>query len=382
MNTLKMPSRMDRSILARWWWSVDHINLGIIAMIILIGMVLIMAAGPVAAARLSIPNDFHFAARQFVFLLPAIVLMVGASLLTPLQIRRFGVIVFLLSLASMVALLMFGGEVNGAKRWLDLGPAGFQPSEFAKTGFVIAAAWMLAEGARDPKFPGGAIALGLYGLMSVLLILQPDIGQWILLTGVWGVMVFIAGWSLLWLFGLAAVGAGTLVLGYYSLDHVRKRIDGFLHPEVGDNYQVDRAVEAIAHGGPVGQGSAEALIKHKLPDAHTDFIFAVAAEEYGFILGATIITLFVIFVARAFLRAFSLRSVFAQVAVCGLAAMMGFQAFINIGVSLRALPAKGMTLPFISYGGSSLIATGLAVGFLFALTRTQGTVFRRREIMP
>jgi len=303
-------------------------------------------------------------------------------MLTPLQVRRAGVVLFVMSVLLMLTVLLIGDEINGAKRWLDMGPTFLQPSEFAKTGFVIAAAWMLAEGSRDSSFPGGMIALGLYFVMSGLLIAQPDIGQWVLLTGVWAVMFFIAGWNMVWLFLLAGTGAGALMAGYLFLPHVSKRIDSFLNPEVGDNYQVDRAIEAIANGGALGQGSNEAIIKHKLPDAHTDFIFAVAGEEYGFILCALIIVLFAFFVGRAFFRALSLKSIFAQVSVCGLAAMIGFQAFINIGVNLRALPAKGMTLPFISYGGSSLIATALSVGFIFALTRAQGRVQRRREIMP
>ncbi len=379
---MKMPSRNDTGLLARWWWSIDQINLGIVATIIFVGIILIMAAGPVAASRLSHISDFHFPIRQFLFLGPAIIVMLGGSMLTPLQVRRSGVLLFVLSIILMVVVLGVGAEINGAKRWLDMGPTALQPSEFAKTGFVITAAWMLAEGARDKSVPGGAIALFLYGLISVLLISQPDIGQWILVSAVWGVMFFIAGWSMMWVVALLIVGVSALIAGYIFFPHVTKRIDSFLKPEIGDSYQVDKAIEAISHGGPFGQGANEAIIKHKLPDAHTDFIFAVGAEEYGFVLCIIIISLFSLFVGRAFYRALKVRSVFGQVAVCGLAAMIGFQAIINIGVNLRALPAKGMTLPFISYGGSSLLATGLAVGFIFALTRAHGPVSRRREIMP
>ncbi len=379
---MRMPSRNDNSLFARWWWSVDHLNIGIITAIIFIGILLIQAAGPVASSRLSHISVYHFPLRQLLFLGPSLGLMVAVSLLTPLQVRRAGVFLFIGSLFLMGLVLLVGAEINGAKRWLDVGPIGLQPSEFAKTGFVITAAWMLAEGARDKSVPGGAIALGLYVLMSALLISQPDIGQWVLITAVWAVMFFIAGWSMIWLFALAGLGAAALIAGYFLFPHVTKRIDTFLKPEVGDSYQVDKAIEAITHGGPLGQGANEARIKHSLPDAHTDFIFAVGGEEYGFILCAMILILFFSFVGRTFYRALALRSVFTQVAVCGLAAMIGFQAFINIGVNLRALPAKGMTLPFISYGGSSLLATGLTVGFIFALTRVQGPITRRREIMP
>ena len=281
----------------------------------------------------------------------------------------------------MLLLLFFGGEVNGSKRWFYLGGMSLQPSEFAKPGFVIAAAWMLAEGARDPKFPGGAIAIGLYGFFALLLLLQPDFGQWALITAVWAVMFFVAGWSWLWIALLGVAGMGALTAGYYLSDHVARRVDGFFNPETNETYQVDRAMETIANGGLIGRGDAPP-VKTMLPDAHTDFIFAVAGEEFGFLLAALIIMLFAIFTARIMTVAAGLKSVFAQCAATGLAAIIGFQAIINIGVSLRALPAKGMTLPFISYGGSSLLATGLTVGLIFALTRTHQGVFRRKDIMP
>lgn len=379
---MKMPSRLDNSMLARWWWSVDHVNLAIIGLIISIGMALIMAAGPVAASRLSHVSVFHFPIRQLIFLAPAIMTMFVVSLLTPLQVRRLGVVIFAASLVLMVAVLLFANPINGAKRWIDIGPILVQPSEFIKTGFVLIAAWMLAEGARDQHFPGGLIALGLYAVVSALLFIQPDFGQWMLVTIVWAVMFFIAGWSWLWIIILGAIAVSAIVGAYMFLPHVAQRIDSFLNPETGNNYQVDKAVEAIANGRAFGMGASEGAVKHHLPDAHADFIFAVAGEEFGFFFCLLIILLFSIFVGRSFLRAFGARSVFLQCAICGLASMIGFQAIINIGVNLRALPAKGMTLPFISYGGSSLLATALAVGCILALTRQQGAITRRREIMP
>ncbi len=382
---MKKPSRLDAGLFGRWWWSVDHVNLAIVGVIIGIGLSLIMAAGPVTASRLSHVDVFHFTIRQLIFLVPAVGVMVGMSLLTPLQVRRVGVLVFVGALMGLIAVQVAGSEINGAKRWLDLGPLLWQPSEFAKSGFVIAAAWMLAEGARDKAFPGGLIALGLYLVLSALLLLQPDVGQWMLVTMVWSVMFFIAGWSWLWLGLLALLGMGAFFTAYRLMPHVADRIDGFLKPEAGDNYQVDKAVEAIASGGPFGKGAAEASVKHSLPDAHADFIFAVGGEEFGFFFCAVIILLFLTFVVRAFLRALLARSVFVQCAICGLAAVIGFQAIINIGVNLRALPAKGMTLPFISYGGSSLIATAFTVGCILALTRRQagqtGLITRRREVL-
>lgn len=378
---MKQISRLDESLFARWWWSVDRPSLGILALIMMIGAVLIIAAGPPAAMRLRIAEEFHFPIRQFIFLAPAIFLIIGVSLLPPLQARRLGVLTFVGALFLMLFALIAGGEINGSKRWLDLGVLALQPSEFAKPGFVIAAAWMLAEGARDPKFPGGVVAMGLYAIFSLLLLLQPDFGQWALITAVWAVMFFIAGWSWLWIALLAVVGIGALSAGYFLSSHVAARIDGFLKPDAQETYQVDRALETIANGGLVGRGDATP-IKTSLPDAHTDFIFAVAGEEFGFVLCALIIVLFAIYVARTMSLAATLRSVFARCAVAGLGAIIGFQAIINIGVSLRALPAKGMTLPFISYGGSSLLATGLTVGLIIALTRTHQGAWRRKDIMP
>jgi len=378
---MRQISRADDSIFGRWWWSVDRTMLAMLAPIILIGMIVLMAAGPTAAARLNIANDFHFPIRQSVFLGPAILAIIGVSFLSPLQARRLGVLIFAGAILLMVATVLFSGSVNGAARWVDLGLFTLQPSEFAKPGFVIAAAWMLAEGARDPRFPGGAIAMGLYAVFAGLLLMQPDFGQWALVTAVWAVMFFIAGWSWLWIALLAGVGIAALTAGYFLSAHVAARIDGFLKPGATETYQVDRAIETIANGGIVGRGDASP-VKGALPDAHTDFIFAAATEEYGLAIGILIIALFAVFVARAFFVAASRRGVFAQCAVSGLAAMIGFQAIINIGVSLRALPAKGMTLPFISYGGSSLLATGLAVGLIIALTRTHQGVWRRKDIMP
>jgi cell division protein FtsW len=374
-------SRADESVFARWWWSIDRASMAIMAMIVLIGLLVLTAAGPSAAARLRIPEEFHFPLRQLFFIGPALLGMIAVSFLSPLQARRLGVFVFIAAALLMALALAVAGDVNGAKRWLDLGPMTLQPSEFAKPGFVVAAAWLLAEGARDARFPGGLLAMGLYLLFSALLLLQPDFGQWALMTAVWAAMFFIAGWSWMWMAFLAVLGAGALTAGYVLSAHVAARIDSFLQPSGAASYQVDKALETIANGGLIGRGNAPP-VKESLPDAHTDFIFAVAAEEFGFVLGAVIIALFAVYVVRSLSLAASLKSLFAQCAVSGLAALIGFQAIINIGVSLRALPAKGMTLPFVSYGGSSLIATGLAVGVIMALTRRQPSALRRKDIMP
>jgi len=379
---MKGLSRLDESPVARWWWSVDHASLGILAALMTIGVILLFAAGPGAASRLGIDDSFHFPMRQIFFVAPALAVIVMASALTPLQARRAGAILFAASFIALIGALLFAPEINGARRWFALGPMTFQPSEMLKPGFVIVAAWMLAEGARNPRFPGAAIACGLFFACAGLLALQPDYGQAALLTMVFLAMYFVSGGGLLLMSVAAAAAAGLFAAGYFLSPHLAARINGFLNPELGSNYQVDKALEAIANGGVIGRADAALPVKLSLPDAQTDFIFAVAAEEYGVFFCVLIIALFAALVVRAYVKAGALKSVFAQTAVCGLAALIGLQSLINIGVNLRALPAKGMTLPFISYGGSSLIAAGLTVGLILALTRRQALADRRKDVMP
>lgn len=388
LSGFRLTARDSADALSRWWWSVDHWLLYATGALILTGIVLTFAAGPAAAMRIGIDNPNHFIERQLAFLAPAIIAMISISFLTPIQARRAGVLLFGGALGLIVIALIFGPEIKGAHRWLPIGPISIQPSEFAKAGFVICAAWLLSEGAREKKFPGGLLAMAAYGTFALLLIRQPDYGQWMLVTAVWALMFFIAGWSLFWVGTLGATAAGALYLGYLYAPHIAARIDTFLNPASGDTYQVDKALEAISGGGAFGRdftqedGIAAGAVKYQLPDSHTDFVFAVAGEEFGFFVCAIILALYGFFVARAFLIAARHRSVFIQTAVCGLASLIGLQAVINIGVNLRMLPAKGMTLPFISYGGSSLLATGIAVGLILALTRKQPAQLSRGEMLP
>jgi cell division protein FtsW len=379
---VRAPSRIDQSLIGRWFWSVDRVTLSLVGAIALVGLVVLLAAGPASAQRLGINNSFHFPLRQLVFLGPAAAVMLGVSLLSPLQARRVGAIAFLVALVMMACALAFAPEINGARRWFAIGPFAVQPSEFAKPGFTLVAAWMLAEGVRNPRFPGAAIAAGLYAILMALLVAQPDYGQAALVTAVWMMMFFVVGWSWIWIGLVGAAGAGALGLGYFVSPHLSRRIDAFLNPAGAETYQVDKALEAIAHGGLFGRGGEGAAVKMQLPDAHADFIFAVAGEEGGFVLCFVIMALFAAMTARLLVKAGAQKSVFAQWAVTGLAAQIGLQALINMGVALRALPAKGMTLPLISYGGSSLIAAGLTFGLVLALTRAPGVLRQRREFMP
>ena len=271
----------------------------------------------------------------------------------------------------MVLTLFFGPEVKGAHRWLQIGPLAIQPSEFVKPSFIVLAAWMFAEAQRTPGFPGTAIALSLYAMVVGVLAMQPDFGQLMLVTMVFGAIFFMAGLSWRWIGSLAAVALVGAVVAYTLMPHVTSRVDRFVNPESGDTYQIDRALDAFHTGGFFGRGPGEGEVKRILPDAHTDFIFAVAAEEYGVIAGLLIIGVFSFVVLRTLRRSMEEQDLFVQFASCGLIALFGLQALINMAVNVNLIPAKGMTLPFISYGGSSMIALALTMGMLAPAARTR-----------
>ncbi len=363
---MRRLSRLDTSPFARLWWSIDRPALGVLFLIIVIGGVVLMAAGPTAALRKNIGSEFHFPLRQLLFMGPSLMIMTVVALSTPLQARRLGVVVFLGALALMIFLLLFGTEVNGAKRWLYLGGMSLQPSEFAKPGFVIAAAWMMAEGARDPKFPGGAIAIGIYGFFALLLLLQPDFGQWALITAVWAVMFFVAGWSWLWIGLLGAAGMGALTAGYYLSDHVAARVDGFFNPDGTETYQVDRAMETIANGGLIGRGDAPP-VKAMLPDAHTDFIFASYAEETGFMGVVFALTLYFVLLMKIVNNAQTAPDAAGMHICMGAAALLFFHVFVNIGMVVNKMPVTGIPLPLMSYGGSGILVNCIALAIILRI---------------
>ncbi|MEM9809678.1 MAG: FtsW/RodA/SpoVE family cell cycle protein [Pseudomonadota bacterium] len=337
--------------------------------LMMLGVVMSFAAGPVAGARIGISSPFYFTERHVLFLFVAAMVMAGVAALSPVMARRLGLLTALGSFVLIIATLLIGPEIKGATRWLSLGAFSLQPSEFLKPGFVIAAAWFLSAKRAD-GFPGGVASLLLYGFASVLLLLQPDYGQWLLLTGIWAVMFFVAGWSWAWIGGLGSAAVGALGIGYATQAHVKARIDRFFAPGSGETYQTDKAAEAISSGGVFGHDLHEAPgVKASLPDAHTDFVYAVAIEEFGLLIGLIIIGLFGLIAWRSFTAALTTDDVFKRCAIAGLATAFCLQAFINMGVNVGLLPAKGMTLPFISYGGSSLLASGLAAGLLLSLTR-------------
>ncbi len=362
-----MVSRVDRGALADWFWTIDRFFLGIFILLLGIGFMLSFAASPAVATRIGL-EPFHFVKRHAAFLIPAIATMIGISFLTPRQVRRTAVIILVVSLAMMLFALFFGVEVKGSRRWVNLASLSIQPSEFMKPAFVVVCAWLFAEHARQPEIPGNLFAIILFGIVASLLVAQPDLGQTILTSAVWAGMFFMAGMPWLWILVLGGMGAGGLVSAYYVFPHVALRIDKFLTGE-GDTFQVDTAREAIVRGDWFGVGPGEGIVKRIIPDAHTDFIFSVAAEEFGIIFCMALVCIFAVLVLRGLSHAYREKNDFNRFAVAGLVLQIGIQSIINVGVNLQLLPAKGMTLPLISYGGSSMIAICVTAGFILALTR-------------
>lgn len=368
-----MISREQRTPLSEWWWTVDRLLLAAFITLMLGGVILSLAASPPVAVRIGL-DPFHFFNRHVFFLLPSLIVMLGVSFLSPRQVRRSALIVFTISIVLVVATLLFGPEVKGAKRWITILGLNIQASESLKPAFVVLVAWLFAESAKRPEMPATSMALGLLLMTVTLLVLEPDFGQTMLLLMVWGALFFIAGMRMIWVFGLMGAGAVGLFGAYMMVPHVAGRIKRFMDPSSGDTFQVDTAMEAFTHGGWFGQGPGEGTVKRILPDSHTDFVFAVAAEEFGIILCLALLALFAFIVIRSLSRAYASEDLFTRFAAAGLSILFGIQAAINMAVNLHLMPAKGMTLPFISYGGSSMISLAYGVGMLLALTRQRPRV--------
>src|SRR6202008_399905 len=322
-----------------------------------------------AAMRMNIGDPFHFAVRQCVFGAGAAVILLGVSMLEVKTIRRSAFFIWLAAILIMVALPLFGHNAKGATRWLQLGGFTLQPSEFMKPALVILIAWMFAEGQKGQGVPGVSIAFGLYFISISLLLIQPDVGQTVLITIAFGAAFWMAGVPISWVMLLGGTAIAGLSSTYFLFPHVASRGHKFLSPDGADTHQVDRAAEAIRAGGLLGRGPGEGVMKRHVPDLHTDFIYSVGAEEYGLVFSLLLISLFALLVTRGLYRAMKLNDPFEQVAAAGLFVLVGQQAIINVAVNLNMIPTKGMTLPFISYGGSSMLAMGLTLGMALALTR-------------
>lgn len=362
----RLFSRTDQSVLGRWWWTVDHALLASILFLVVCGIVMVATASPPVASRIAL-SEYHFIKRHLIMLIPAMVAMVGMSVLSPRAIWRVCSVGLILGIGALIAVLLVGTEIKGARRWLDLGMS-LQPSEFVKPMLAVVMAWLIAREKDQPDFPGYKIALGVFAVVALLLIMQPDFGMTIVVSLIVAAQLFIAGLPWILVVAIAVFGCAGVGLAYIVLPHVRSRIDRFLNPDQGDTYQVDSALDAFRSGGFFGVGPGQGEVKLRVPDAHADFIFAVAGEEFG-ILTCIIIFVFGFIVLRGLNRVMDSGSLFAVLATGGVLTMFGLQALIHMGASTHLLPAKGMTLPFISYGGSSLIAVGFSMGILLGLTR-------------
>lgn len=361
-------TRLDRSVVGRWWWTVDRWTLLAVTLLIIMGGVMVLAASPAVASRLDLDN-FHFVRRQFFYLPLAFCIIFGVSLMSPLWVRRMAVILFGVCLVLTLATLLIGPEVKGAKRWLRFGSFTLQPTEFLKPAFAVVSAWMFAQQRRGDEIPGNTIAIALYLMVIALLLMQPDVGMTLVVSAVWFAQFFLAGLSIMWVVLFLGVGIVGAAAAYIFFPHVSSRVDRFLKPDGGENYQIERAMEAFQTGGFFGVGPGDGSVKRVLPDAHTDFIFAVVGEEFGVVFCLILVGLFTFIVLRGFSRLLEEKNFFVVLAAAGLLTQFGLQAIINIGVNLRLMPTKGMTLPFISYGGSSMLALAILMGMLLALSR-------------
>jgi cell division protein FtsW len=363
-----MVSRAQRTPFAAWWWTVDRPMLAALIALMLGGIVLSLAASPPVAVRIGL-DPFYFVHRHVMYLAPALAVLLATSFLSPRHIRRLALVMFAVSFVMVLATPFFGAEVKGARRWIMLLGVNIQPSEFLKPAFVILVAWLFAESAKKPEVPANTLALALLFGTVTALVRQPDFGQTMLVALVWGALFFMAGMRVIWVIGLGGAAAAGLAGAYFTVPYVMRRIKRFIDPASGDTFQIDTAIDAFRHGGWFGRGPGEGTVKRYLPDSHADFVFAVGAEEFGIVLCLLLVALFAFIVLRALTRAMRCEDAFARFAAAGLAILFGAQSAINMAVNLSLIPAKGMTLPFISYGGSSIISLAYAMGMLLALTR-------------
>jgi cell division protein FtsW len=363
-----MASRAQPTLFSEWWRTIDRLTLAAVGVLMLGGIVLCLAASPPVATRIGL-DPFHFVNRQVLFLIPAVLVLLATSFLSAREIRKVALVVFAVSLLLTALTPHFGAEIKGARRWLVILGVNIQASEFLKPAFVILIAWLFSESATRPEMPANSIALAILIVVIALLVLQPDFGQTMLIALVWGALFYMAGMRLIWVIGLAGAAGAGLMTAFFTVPHVARRINRFLDPASGDTFNIDIATESFLRGGWFGRGPGEGTIKRVLPEGHTDFVFAVAAEEFGAALCLSLLALFALIVTRALIKAMRNDDPFIRFATAGLAILFGLQSAINMAVNLHLMPAKGMTLPFISYGGSSLISLAYGMGMLLALTR-------------
>lgn len=361
-------ARTDQSPVALWWWTVDRWTLAALFALMGFGSLLVMAASPAVAERIG-ADSLHFVKRYFAVLPLSVATMFVISLQTPRTIRRIAVVGLLISLVLLAFTFIGGVEIKGARRWINFPGFALQPSEFVKPTFAVVAAWLFAQQRGNERFPGNAVSIALFLLIIGMLLKQPDLGMAVVVSAVWFTQFFMAGLRLYWVGVGMGCGLAGLVGAYFTLPHVTSRIDRFFDPASGDGYQVNRSMEAFMNGGLWGRGPGEGTVKEFLPDAHADFVFAVAGEELGLVVCLVIVLLFAFIVLRGFTRLLQETNLFVVLAATGLFVQFGLQAVINMSSTLHLMPTKGMTLPFLSYGGSSMLSLGLAMGMALALTR-------------
>ncbi|HYD18977.1 MAG TPA: putative peptidoglycan glycosyltransferase FtsW [Patescibacteria group bacterium] len=360
--------RTDKSVVGRWWWSVDRWTLSALLLLSVVGIVLVSAASPAVAERIHL-TPFYFVNRHIAFLVLSLGIMFGVSLLGRKMLWRTALVSLGATMLLMLATIFFGVEIKGATRWIHLFGFSLQPSEFAKPAFAVVSAWLMARHHTHPGFPGQVAATGIFVAVLGLLLLQPDLGMSLVLAAIWAVQIFLAGLPMVFVIVLGALGAFGIFAAYLFFPHVASRIDRFLDPAAGDNYQVQKSLDAFSNGGLFGTGPAHGQVKLNLPDAHADFIFAVCGEEMGLIAAVALVCIFGFILLRSVIRVMNSEDLFIVLGAGGLLTQFALQSLIHMGSSLQLLPAKGMTLPFISYGGSSLLSLGLGMGMLLSLTR-------------
>ena len=368
-------SRTNKSVLASWWWTVDHVLLSLVSVIIIFGVVLVLAASPPVAMRIGL-DEYHFFIRHLIVLVPSVAMMLAISFLNIRNIWRLAAVMLLGSFFCLVYVLAFGVEIKGAQRWIHLPGFSLQPSEFAKPAFIVVAAWFVAKqkdlvGNNKVNYPGTKIAAVLYGALASLLVLQPDMGMTFIVTSCFIAIIFMAGlpFRIIFLLLIFAICAATAA--YFTLSHVQSRVDRFLDPQSGDTFQIEKSLEAFRNGGLFGTGPGQGTVKLTIPDSHADFIFSVAGEELGLFFVVIIVALYGAVLLKGLGRVMDSDNMFVILATGGLLTMFGLQALVHMGSALSLLPTKGMTLPFISYGGSSLLSMSIAFGMVLALTRRQ-----------
>ena len=371
-------ARTDRSVVAEWRRTIDWPILAACFLLLATGLLLSLSAGPPAAEKIGF-QTYHYVYRHIVFVCASILVLISASMLKVQWVRRFSALIYLGCFALMVWVLLSGHEAKGAQRWIRIAGFTLQPSEMIKPALIVLSGWLLAQRELFPRGPWTVISFALYAAVVVLLLLQPDVGQTALLSAGFLITFYISG--LPWRWGAGFAGGGVVLGGllYLTMPHVRERVHMFVVPSASDTYQIDKAAEAIANGGLFGIGPGEGAIKFQLPDAHTDFIYSVLSEEFGLIAALALLALYALIVLRGCMLASRIEDLFPRAAATGLFALFGLQAAINIAVNVSLIPPKGMTLPFVSSGGSSLIGTALTLGLALALARRHGAHIRWRK---